>query len=130
MNYIVSYNGLVLGKICTSRTMTNEEICKCAGVSLARTEEDYFHSPENGKYILEELKIDCSSKKLSPYQNVCEKFDCLHEICTIKEFYCTLCEDHQCRECKHLYNCIQHDITRIQCTILGITAEELRKNEI
>ena len=41
----------------TNHRMTVEEICDFASVDLARTQEEYENSPENGKYILDELEI-------------------------------------------------------------------------
>lgn len=57
MRWLVKYEGEILGSVTTNHSMTGEEICDMAGVELARTEDDYLNSPENGKYILDELEI-------------------------------------------------------------------------
>lgn len=59
MRWLVKYDGEVLGSVLTNHSMTDEEICEMAGVELARTEEEYFNSPENGKYVLDDLEIIC-----------------------------------------------------------------------
>ncbi len=57
MKWLVKYNDEILGSVLTNHSMTDEEICEMAGVELAKTQEDYEGSPENGKYILETLDI-------------------------------------------------------------------------
>lgn len=57
MKWLVKYDSEILGSVLTNRSMTDEEICEMAGVELARTEEDYFNSPENRKYIFDDLEI-------------------------------------------------------------------------
>lgn len=57
MRWLVKYDNEVMGSVLTNHGMTAEEICDMAGVELARTEEEYFNSPENGKYVLDDLEI-------------------------------------------------------------------------
>ena len=57
MKWLVKYDGEILGSVTTNHRMTDEEICDFAGVDIAITEEDYEHSPENRKYILDDLEI-------------------------------------------------------------------------
>lgn len=57
MRWLVKYDGEVLGSVLTNHRMSAEEICDFASVDLARTQEEYENSPENGKYILDELEI-------------------------------------------------------------------------
>lgn len=59
MRHLVKYDGEILGSVLTNHSMTDEEICEMAGVELARTEEEHLNSPENGKYVLDDLKIIC-----------------------------------------------------------------------
>lgn len=59
MRWIVKYDDEILGSVLTNHSMTDEEICDMAGVELAKTEEEYFNSPENGKYTLDDLEILC-----------------------------------------------------------------------
>ncbi len=58
MRWTIRYDGKCLGSVSTNHSMTDEEICLACGVELAYTEEDYICSPENGKYILDELEIE------------------------------------------------------------------------
>ena len=57
MKWIVKFEGEILGMVTTNNSMTDEEICEAAGVELAHTQDEYEHSPENGKYDLDELEI-------------------------------------------------------------------------
>lgn len=57
MTYEIRFDGEVLGKVETNRSMTLEEICDACGVELAQTEEDYNGMPENGKYDWEFLEV-------------------------------------------------------------------------
>lgn len=57
MRWLVKYENEILGSVLTNHRMTVEEICDFASVDLARTQEEYENSPENGKYILDELEI-------------------------------------------------------------------------
>lgn len=57
MMWIVKFNGEEIGKVLSSRSMTNEEICHLAGVSLAVTKEDFEGISENGKYDFSQLEI-------------------------------------------------------------------------
>lgn len=57
MRFIVKFEGEKLGSVLANHSMTDEEICECAGVELAITKEDYEGMPENGKYALEDLEI-------------------------------------------------------------------------
>lgn len=57
MKWLVKYDGEVLGSVTVNHSMTDEEICHYAGVELAKTQEDYEGTPENGKHILEDLEI-------------------------------------------------------------------------
>ena len=64
MRGLVKYENELLGSVLTNHRMSDEEICDFAGVDLARTQEEYENSPENGKYILDDLEIvlDTESK--------------------------------------------------------------------
>ena len=57
MRWLVKYENELLGSVLTNHRMSDEEICDFAGVDLARTQEEYENSPENGKYILDDLEI-------------------------------------------------------------------------
>lgn len=60
--YVVMYEGNELGSVITNggiadHSMNLEEIYKLCGVDLAHTEDEYEHSPENGKYIIDDLYL-------------------------------------------------------------------------
>lgn len=57
MRWIVKYGDEILGSVLAGSRMTDEEICDFAGVSLARSEDEYLNSPDNGFYILDDLDI-------------------------------------------------------------------------
>ncbi len=57
MRWIVKYDGEEIGSVLTNHSMSMEEICEMSGVELAITQEEYEHSPENGKYIPDDLDI-------------------------------------------------------------------------
>lgn len=57
MKYVVKFDDEVIGAVTTNHSMTDEEICEMAGVELAATEDDYEYSPENGKYVIDDLEI-------------------------------------------------------------------------
>lgn len=57
MRWFVKYGDQVLGSALVGSRMTDEEICNLADVPLAKSEEEYLNSPDNGFYILEDLDI-------------------------------------------------------------------------
>lgn len=57
MRHIIKFEGDVIGQVLSNHSMTPEEICEMAGVELAITQDDYEHSPENGKYIMDCLEF-------------------------------------------------------------------------
>lgn len=57
MKWLIKYNNEVLSSVLTNHSMTAEEICNAADIQLAITQDDYECSPENGKYILDDLEI-------------------------------------------------------------------------
>lgn len=59
MKYVAMYEGKELGSVITnkSHSMDDEEIYELCGVDLAHNEQEYEHSPENSKYIIDDLYL-------------------------------------------------------------------------